>query len=78
MIEISADISRRLTNRVERIRLFRLVVSDSPFGLVPVGLAAWLLDVSSSRVRFLISSGRLETKTLAGQRFVVFRSLEDY
>ena len=47
-------------------------------GLLPVGLAAWLLDVHCSRVKQLIIEDVLKVEYLAGQRLVTFSSLHRY
>lgn len=77
VIKTLACIERRRKLCLERFQAYYDAVGSS-FGLVSPGLASWLLDVTDSRIRFLIERGRLKTRILAGQRLILFSSVEDY
>ena len=65
-----------LKTRSERLALW--VAAGGSGGLVSVGNASWLLVVSSSRVKHLVSSRRLTFDSPAGQRMIHFSSVLRY
>ena len=69
----SADIS---SVRAERLGLWTAAAGSR--GLVSVGNVAWLLDVSTTRAKFLVAAGRLTFVSPAGQRMVHFASVLKY
>jgi hypothetical protein len=64
--------------RAERIKSFRVAAGGAKSGVVPAGMAAFLLAVSPSRVKTLVTTGRLETISQGGQRWILFSSLCKY
>lgn len=70
-----ADISRA---RSERLRSYAQASGSLETGFVSAGLAEWLLDVSDTRVKKMISVGLLDTVRLAGQRWVSIASIVRY
>ncbi len=67
-----------LKNRCERFELWRQASGSLNSGLVSPGLAAWLLDISDTRVRFLVSVGRIESRVIAGARLLKLSSVYGY
>jgi uncharacterized low-complexity protein len=61
--------------RAERIKSFRAASGGGTSGVVPVGMAAFLLAISRSRTKTLLASGRLETIAQGGQRWVLLASV---
>ena len=64
--------------RAERIKSFRVAAGGAKSGVVPADMAAFLLAVSPSRVKTLVTTGRLETISQGGQRWILFSSLCKY
>jgi len=67
-----------LKNRAERMKAFQAAAGGGKSGVVPAGMAAFLLAVSASRIKALVMSGRLETIAQGGQRWILFSSLCKY
>ncbi len=64
--------------RAERIKAFRAASGGGTSGVVPAGMAGFLLAVSRSRIKALITNGRLETMAQGGQRWILFASICKY
>jgi hypothetical protein len=64
--------------RAERIKAFQGAAGGGTAGVVPPGMAAFLLAVSASRIRALLLNGRLETIAQGGQRWILFDSICKY
>jgi hypothetical protein len=64
--------------RAERIKAFREASGGGKSGVVPAGMAGFLLVVSRSRIKTLVASGRLETIAQGGQRWILFSSICKY
>jgi hypothetical protein len=64
--------------RAERIKSFRAASGGGTSGVVPAGMAGFLLAVSPSRIKTLVAGGRLETIAQGGQRWILFSSLCQY
>ena len=64
-------------NELRRERLLEYVdkTGSGRAGLISVGLASWLLNVSRIRIYTLIVEGRLEVRCLAGQQMLFFPSV---
>ncbi|HVU27396.1 MAG TPA: hypothetical protein VHG71_06630 [Verrucomicrobiae bacterium] len=78
MTKFSADILRRRKNRSVRLSQYQALCVGFDSGLVSLGMAAWLLDLSREQVRRLILAGRLLTVQISGQRLVRFDSVLNY
>jgi hypothetical protein len=64
--------------RAERIKSFRAACGGGKSGVVPLGMAAYLLAVSVSRIKALVMNGRLETIAQGGQRWLLVSSICKY
>jgi hypothetical protein len=64
--------------RAERIKTFRQATGGGTSGVVPAGMASFLLAVSPSRIKALVMSGRFGTISQAGQRWILFASVCKY
>lgn len=60
------------------MKAFREASGGGKSGVVPAGMAAFLLAVSRSRIKALVLSGRLGTIAQGGQRWILFSSLCKY
>lgn len=65
-----------LKNRSDRLALWQAAAGES--GLISVGNAAWLLDISRQRVCVLVALDVLESRNFGGQRLLVFSSVARY
>lgn len=64
--------------RQQRFDLWNVAAGGLRSGLVSAGIASWLLDVSDSRIRYLIALRVLQTRCVAGQRLLLLQSVYDY
>jgi len=64
--------------RAARIHSFLKASGGGKSGVVPSGMAGFLLAVSASRIKALVAAGRLETIAQGGQRWILFLSVWEY